>query len=105
MDNYTKVDVHQYVDMGIKNGTMIPKEAEKFARIVAKQGQVGEKVISWSGDSLGHEIQEKVAYVQNDENTNQPGWIVTKVDEDGNIMLDNNNHVNQWIIEDSVFKI
>ena len=105
MDNYTKVDVHQYVDMGIKNGTMIPKEAEKFARIAAKQGQVGEKVISWSGDSLGHEIQEKVAYVQNDENTNQPGWIVTKVDEDGNIMLDNNNHVNQWIIEDSVFKI
>ena len=104
MDNYTKVDVHQYVDMGLKNGTMIPKEAEKFARIVAKQGQVGEKVISWSVDSLGHEIQEKVAYVQNDENTNQPGWIVTKVDEDGNIMLDNNNHVNQWIIEDSVFR-
>lgn len=104
MDNYTKVDVHQYVDMEIKNGTMIPKEAEKFARIVAKQGQVGEKVISWSVDSLGHEIQEKVAYVQNDENTNQPGWIVTKVDEDGNIMLDNNNHVNQWIIEDSVFR-
>ena len=57
-----------------------------------------------SVDSLGHEIQEKVAYVQNDENTNQPGWIVTKVDEDGNIMLDNNNHVNQWIIEDSVFR-
>ena len=76
--------------MGIKNGTMIPKEAEKFARIVAKQGQVGEKVISWSVDSLSH--------------TNQPGWIVTKVDEDGNIMLDNNNHVNQWIIEDSVFR-
>lgn len=90
--------------MGIKNGTMIPKEAEKFARIVAKQGQVGEKVISWSVDSLGHEIQEKVASVQNDENTNQPGWIVTKVDEDGNIMLDNNNHANQWIIEDSVFR-
>lgn len=59
--------------MGIKNGTMIPKKAEKFARIVAKQGQVGEKVISWSVDSLGHEIQEKVASVQNDENTNQPG--------------------------------
>ena len=90
--------------MGIKNGTMIPKEAEKIDRIVAKQGQVGEKVISWSVDSLSHEIQEKVAYVQNDENTNQPGWIVTKVDEDGNIMLDNNNHVNQWIIEDSVFR-
>ncbi len=33
MDNYTKVDVHQYVDMRIKNGTMIPKEAEKFARM------------------------------------------------------------------------
>ncbi len=63
-----------------------------------------EKRLFWSVDSLGHEIQEKVAYVQNDENTNQPGWIVTKVDEDGNIMLDNNNHVNQWIIEDSVFR-
>ena len=31
-------------------------------------------------------------------------WRPVFVDEDGNIMLDNNNHVNQWIIEDSVFR-
>lgn len=104
MEEFTKVEVVSYVKKGIENGTMIPRQAEKFARIIAKQGKKGETVISWSVDSQGNEIQEKVAQVQVDEQTNQPGWIATKVDGNGNIIVDNNNHPNQWIIDDKTFR-
>ena len=103
MEEYIKVNVNNYVKQGIENGTMIPREAEKFARIIAKQGEIGETVISWSSDSNGNEIKEKVAQVQEDQQTKKPDWIATKVDENGNIIIDNNNHSNQWIINDSTF--
>ena len=51
MENYTKVDVTEYVKQGIANGTMEPRQAEKFARIIARQGTPGETVISWSVDT------------------------------------------------------
>ena len=104
MEEYKKVEVTSYVKNGIENGTMVPRVAEKFARIIAKQGTAGETVISWSGDSEGNEIQEKIAQVEIDEQTNQPGWIATKVDEEGNVLVDTNNHPNQWIISDSTFR-
>lgn len=103
MENYIKVEVANYVKQGIENGTMVPREAKKFARIIARQGTVGETVISWSVDSNGNEIQEKIGQIQIDPQTNKPGWIVTKVDEEGNIIIDNNGHPNQWIIEDKTF--
>ena len=104
VNEYTKVEVVSYVKQGIQNGTMIPHQAEKFARIIARQGKVGETVVSWSVDAEGREVQEKVAQVQVDKQTNQLGWIVTKVDEQGNIIIDKNNHPNQWIIDDTTFK-
>ena len=104
MEEYKKVEIVNYVKQGIENGTMTPRQAKKFAKIIAKQGKIGEKVISWSVDLHGNEIQEKVAQVQEDEQTKQPGWIATKVDEAGNIIIDKNNHPNQWIIGDSTFR-
>ena len=102
--DYIKVDVANYVRQGLENKTLEPIVAEKFARIIAKQGNVGDQVISWSVDSQGNEIQEKVDQVKLDKTTNEPGWIVTKVDENGELIVDNNEHLNQWIIEDSTFK-
>lgn len=104
MENYTKVEVTSYVKHGIETGTMIPRTAEKFARIIARQGTPGETVVSWSVDFQGNEIQEKVAQIQVDDKTNQPGWIATKTDEQGNIIVDSNGNSNQWIIDDSTFK-
>ena len=104
MEDYIKVDVTSYVKNGIENGSLILRQAEKYARIMARQGNVGETVVSWSVDAEGKEIQEKVAQVSVDEKTNQPGWIVTKVDEQGNVLMDNNGHVNEWIIDDTTFK-
>lgn len=103
MEEFKKVEINSYVKKLIEQGT-VPREAVKYTRVIAMQGKIGETVISWSVDSNGREIQEKVAQVKIDEKTNQPGWIVTKVDEQGNIIIDNNNHPNQWIIEDSKFK-
>ena len=51
-----------------------------------------------------HKIQEKVAQVTIDEQTQEPGWIATKVNENGEPIIDNNNHLNNWIIDDSTFK-
>ena len=85
MENYKKVNVTEYVKQGITNGTMEPRQAEKFARIIARQGTPGETVISWSVDTNGNEIQEKVAQVTIDEQTQEPGWIATKVNENGDI--------------------
>lgn len=104
MEGYTKVEVTNYVKQGIENGTMIPREAAKFARIIARQGSVGETVISWSVDSQGKEVKEKVAQVEVDDKTNKPGWIATKIDEDGNIIIDDNGHPNQWIIDNETFE-
>lgn len=103
LENYTKVNVLHYVKQGLETGKFVPRQAEKFARIIAKQGQVGETVISWSVDSLGNEVKEKEAIVGLDDNTKQPGWIATKVDEQGNIITDINGHINQWIIDDTTF--
>ena len=102
--DYIKVDIAQYVKEGLENNTLEPIVAEKFARIIAKQGNVGDQVISWSVDSHGNEVMEKVDQVKLDATTDEPGWIVTKVDEDGNLIVDNNEHLNQWIIDDSTFK-
>ena len=42
--------------------------------------------------------------MQIDEQSNQPGWIATKVDENGNIIIDKNRHLNQCIIDDTTFQ-
>lgn len=96
---FKKVSVNQYVKEGLEKGTMIPRTAVKFARIVARQGVVGQEVESFTANGLS----EKVAVVELDEVTKQPGWIATKVDSEGNIIIDEFGHKNQWIISDSVF--
>ena len=80
MEEYVKVDINNYVNEILKNSTVI--EAEKFARIIAKQGIEGEEVISWSIDQNNTAIIEKKDTVKKDEKGNL-GWIVIKADEDG----------------------
>lgn len=104
MDDYKKVDVVDYVREGLAKGTLIPRRAFKFARIIARKGVLGEKVISWSVDENGNEIIEKISEVKEDPATKETGWVVTKADMEGNVIIDNNGHTNDWIIEDTVFK-
>lgn len=104
MEEFKKVNVYEYVKEGLATGKLVPFEAEKFARIMARQGTIGETVISWSVDSEGKELKEKEAVVELDKETQKPGWVVTKLDENGYPVEDKNGHLNQWIIADSVFK-
>ena len=100
---YNKVNVAKYVKEGLQSGILVPMMAEKFARVIARRGILGETVISWSVDENGNEIQEKVSQVTLDEYTKKTGWVVTKVDENGNIIMDSNGHCNQWIVDDTTF--
>ena len=101
---YQKINVYEYVKEGLVSGKLVPFEAEKFARINARQGKVGEQVISWTVDKNGKELKEKEAIVSLDKETNQPGWVATKLDENGYPIKDKNGHLNQWIIDDTTFK-
>lgn len=103
MEEYIKVDVNQYVNAGLENATLVPIQAEKYMRIIARQGIVSENVVSWSSDEFGNEVKEKVASVEVDDITGLPGWVVTKADENGDVVVDNNGHTNEWIIADSTF--
>lgn len=104
MDGYRKVNTKEYVDAGLADGSLEIFEATKHARIAAEQGEVGTEVISWSEDENGNPIQERVSQVKIDEETGNPGWIVTKTDAEGNPVIDRNGHTNQWIIGDKKFK-
>ncbi len=101
---YREVDTKEYVEAGLADGSLEVFEATKYARIAAVQGEIGQEVISWSEDADGNPIQEKVAKVEADPETGEPGWVVTKTDGEGKPVIDKNGHTNQWIIEDSKFK-
>lgn len=103
MNEYKKVEVLKYVKEGLENGSFEPFEAEKFAKIYAIVGEVGEEVISWSVDQEGKPVVEKIATVSISEKTGRPGWIATKLGDDLEPVVDTNGHLNQWIIEDSTF--
>ena len=104
MSNYKKVDIVKYVEEGLKNGTLVPRKAEKFARIAARRGVEGEEVISWSVDNEGKEVKEKVDTVKKDEETGKLGMVATKLNDTLDVIVDENGHTNQWIISDSVFQ-
>ncbi len=99
MEDFIYVNVKEYVENGIKVDQLVPREAEKFARIIARQGQVGEKVVTYSTQGMIETTNE----VELDPTTNQPGWIATKT-ENGEPIVDEFGHLNQWIISDSTFK-
>ena len=103
MSEFKKIDnVLEYVKKGLADGTLVPVKAEKFARIIARKGRVGEQIITWS-ESNGEPVIERVDTVKFDEKTNKPGWVVTKANEDGTPVIDRHGHTNDWIIEDSKF--
>lgn len=76
--------------------------AEKTGKIAARPGVIGERVISWSVDAEGNPVLEKDATVSADA-AGIPGWVVTKIDDNGKEVIDSNGHNNCWIIDNEVF--
>ena len=103
MEEYTRIDIQRYVLEGMKNGTLVPRQAVKYTRIIARPGVLGEEVVTWSVDAEGKPIVEKTDHVKADEETKETGWVVCKADENGNAIVDANGHTNVWIISAKKF--
>ena len=101
---FERVDIKEYVKAGLESGALVPFKAKKTAIIHAVQGALGERVISWVENPDGTERIERDEVVTIDDKTNGLGWIATKVDANGEPIIDRNGHTNQWIIKDSVFR-
>ena len=96
---FTKVDGRAYAEAGIACGELTPVVAVKFARVLARRGVVGEEVISYSQNG----IVEKVATVSEDPETKETGWVLTKLDENGEVLVDEFGHKNEWIVDAKTF--
>lgn len=101
--DYRRVDdISVYVQELLDKGAVILK-AEKFGRILARKGQPGEKIITWSVDAEGQPLMEKEAVVGVDAETGKADMVVIKADENGTALTDKNGNINEWIITDKVF--
>lgn len=100
---YRHVKVEEYIKELLEKGVR-PIQAKKNTRIHARDGIVGETIITWSEDKDGNPIIEREAQVKLDEQTGKPGHVVTKVDSNGMPIIDKNGHSNTWIISDKIFE-
>lgn len=96
---FTRIDGKAYAEAGIACGELTPAVAVKFARVLARRGVVGEEVVSYSQNG----IVEKVATVSEDPETKETGWILTKLDENGEVLVDEYGHKNEWIVDPKTF--
>ena len=86
---FKKVDnITEYVREGIKSGRLTVDEVAKFARIHARQGVLGEEIIT----KMANGLEETRNTVTADEKTGEPGWVVTNPDGE------------EYIVADSTFK-
>ena len=99
MEDYIKVNIQDYVNKGIENGYLAPFWATKYGRIRARRGIPGEIVKTYTDGGL----LEKENIVTLDKATGNPGWILTKCDSEGNIIIDEYGNKNEWIMDDSDF--
>ncbi|MGM9969237.1 MAG: hypothetical protein ACI35S_02455, partial [Anaeroplasma sp.] len=87
--NFRKVEnIAEYVREGIKSGKLTIEEVAKFARIHARQGELGEEIVTIMANGL----EETRNTVTLDEKTGEPGWVVTNPDGE------------EYIVSDSTFK-
>ena len=104
MLDFSKDQMREYVEKKLAAGEPVI-EAKKTGNTHAVQGTVGQEVISYTIDkNTGEEIIERVAKVELDSETNQPGWILTKVDSNNQPVVNKNGHLNQYIVQDSKFR-
>lgn len=104
MNEFKRVNIEEYVKEGLESGKLVPIQAKKTAPTHLVPGTLGEKVTSWVENEDGTPRIEREGIVERDAETGNLGWIATKVDSNGNPVIDRNGHTNQWIIKDSVFR-
>lgn len=98
----TKDEMRQYVESRLPGATII--EAKKNGNTIAVQGTVGQEVVTYEIDKLGNEYVERTGVISLDPETNEPGWILTKTDENNKAVFNKFGHKNEYIVPDSKFK-
>lgn len=96
---FVRISGKDYAEAGIASGELKPVIAVKFARVLARRGQIGEEVISYTQNGL----VEKVDTVGVDETTKEVDWVLTKLDENGEVVVDEFGHKNEWIVKHVTF--
>jgi hypothetical protein len=81
---FKEVEISKYMKEKIENGELIVKVASKSARVYARVGIVGEKIITTLKDGL----VETINVVKADEETNNPDWVVCNPDGERYIVTD-----------------
>ena len=94
MKNYRKVNTVDY----IRENNLTVVKAQKFGTISVERDCDGKRVESWSEDSKGRPILEKVSRVSEGQ------CILTKTDDFGVPIIDAHGHKNQWIADESVIE-
>ena len=98
--NYVKIDSLEYVKKGIESGQLKPVVAVKASPVAMRRGEVGETVVTYS-QAEGKSIVEKVDTVKIDPSTGLPQMVLTKLDKDGNVVVDEFGHENSWIYQNT----
>lgn len=91
--NFVRINPLEYAKKGIESGQFKPVVAVKATPVLVRRGVVGEEVVTYSQDG----IVEKVDTVKIDEATGLPQMVLTKLDKDGNVVVDEYGHENSWI--------
>lgn len=83
--HFKKIEnIGEYVKEGIISGRLTVDEVAKFARIHARQGKVGEEIVT----TMANGLEETRNTVIVDEKTGEPGWVVTNPDGEEYIVPD-----------------
>ncbi len=102
MLKFSKEEMRQYVESKLPGATII--DAKKVGNTIAVQGTVGQEVVTYEIDKDGNEYVERTGVVSLDPITNEPGWVLTKTNENNQEVLNKYGHTNQYIVPDSKFK-
>lgn len=99
---YRKVEASKYVDLLKRRGAKVAK-AEKFARVLAREGEIGEEIVTYA--STGDVDTRNRVGVEIDPVTNEqrPGMVLTMAMQNGEPVIDKFGHTNTWIVSASVF--
>lgn len=94
-------DNEKYVEELKKQGIK-SFEAFKIGKIIAREGIVGEQIETYTNTGLLETTN--IVKSENIDGVERPGYVVTKVDENGNPIYDEFGHTNTWIVPASTFE-
>ena len=78
---YETVNLSEYVEQGLSDGSLKPIEAEKIDSVIARQGKVGDVVTVAKFNENGELVESKIE-ITADENGKTP-WIITHLNPNG----------------------